>query len=139
MARPKKEKTQETPSAVSEPIKEVLVVPPLTPEVVTPVVPAPVITSKVSNKTSNSKKSTAEPSYWPPADNDEMSRYFRVIYNSEAASRISGEVTRQRDLNLWGVHQYNDSSRNSYARSFYFRDQNNALAAVRHAQKLTTE
>lgn len=146
MARPKKIITQDLNSTTTEPNEEVLAVGPAAPEEVLPIikevvpaaVTAPEITSKVVNKTDNTKN-TPEPNYWPPADSDEMSRYFRVIYNSEAASRVSDTVTRQRDLNLWGVHQYNDASKNSFARSFYFREQNNALAAVRHAQKLTAE
>jgi len=52
----------------------------------------------------------------PEIDKVEMSRYFCVINNSEQASRIMQAVSHQRDLEMWGVHQYdNNRSRNTYA------------------------
>lgn len=70
-------------------------------------------------------------------DRCEMSRYFRVIYNSTEASRINQAISHQRDLEMWGVHQYdNNRSRNSYARSFYFKDRSNAVIALQHALDL---
>lgn len=78
----------------------------------------------------------AKPVLHPPEDNREMDRYFCVIKNREAAARISDIISHQRDLGLWGVHQFDNSSRNTYARSFYFRDRGNAVKAVLHAQNL---
>lgn len=73
----------------------------------------------------------------PEADRHEMNRYFCVINNSDQASRIMQSVSHQRDLEMWGVHQYdNNRSRNSYARSFYFKNVENAKAALEHASKL---
>lgn len=73
----------------------------------------------------------------PEADRIEMDRYFCVINNSDQASRIMQSVSHQRDLEMWGVHQYdNNRSRNSYARSFYFKNVENAKFALEHARKL---
>ncbi len=73
----------------------------------------------------------------PEMDRIEMDRYFRVINNSDQASRIMQSVSHQRDLEMWGVHQYdNNRSRNSYARSFYFKNVENAKFALEHASKL---
>ena len=77
---------------------------------------------------------------FPEADQREMDRYICVINNCEQASRIAESMTHQRDLQLWGVHQYNaGGSRNSFARSFYFRELANARAALDHASKLRNE
>jgi len=73
----------------------------------------------------------------PEIDRIEMDRYFRVINNSEQASRIMQAVSHQRDLEMWGVHQYdNNRSRNTYARSFYFKDRQNAVKALDYTNKL---
>lgn len=73
----------------------------------------------------------------PEIDRSEMDRYFRVINNSTEASRISDTISHQRDLQLWGVHQYdNNKSRNTYSRSFYFKKRENALIALKYADKL---
>jgi hypothetical protein len=46
-------------------------------------------------------------------------------------------ISHQRDLEMWGVHQYDKSrSRNTYARSFYFKDRQNAVKALDYANKL---
>jgi hypothetical protein len=148
MARPKKEKTQEVNTElvtehivnISESeitqhndieyksIKEVAE------EVPTQVIDTAINTPKTVPKT---VLNIPEPRFTPKADSDEMDRYFRVIYNREEAERISQMITRQRDLNLWGVHQYDSNgSKNSFARSFYFRELNNAQYAVDHAQGL---
>lgn len=75
----------------------------------------------------------------PEMDRIEMDRYFRVINNSEQASRIMDAISHQRDLEMWGIHQYdNNRSRNSYSRSFYFKSRENAVIALEHAKKLTT-
>lgn len=73
---------------------------------------------------------------FPEADQREMDRYFCVINNCEQASRIAQAVTHQRELQLWGVHQYTNGSRNTYSRSFYFRELANARAALAHATTL---
>lgn len=89
------------------------------------------------SKPVSTDKNIQEPRFYPKADNDEMDRYFRVIYNREEAMRISPMITHQRDLQLWGVHQYDaNGSKNSFARSFYFRELNNAQHAVAYAQGL---
>lgn len=76
----------------------------------------------------------------PEIDRTEMGRYFRVINNSEQASRIMQAISHQRDLEMWGVHQYdNNRSRNTYARSFYFKDRQNAVKALDHSNKLLSE
>lgn len=76
----------------------------------------------------------------PEIDRVEMDRYFRVINNSEQASRIMQAVSHQRDLEMWGVHQYdNNRSRNTYARSFYFKDRQNAVKALDYTNKLLSE
>ena len=76
----------------------------------------------------------------PEIDRIEMDRYFRVINNSEQASRIMQAVSHQRDLEMWGVHQYdNNRSRNTYARSFYFKDRQNAVKALDYTNKLLSE
>lgn len=73
----------------------------------------------------------------PEVDRHEMSRYFCVINNSEEASRIMDAISHQRDLEMWGVHQYDkNQSRNSYSRSFYFKNRDNAVTALNHAKKL---
>lgn len=73
---------------------------------------------------------------FPEVDQREMDRYFCVINNRTTASLISETITHQRDLNLWGVHQFDNESRNSFARSFYFRDRINADKALSVAQKI---
>jgi hypothetical protein len=74
---------------------------------------------------------------FPEADRVAMAGYIRVINNSNQASRITQTISHQRDLEMWGVHQYDDNrSRNTYARSFYFRDRQNAVKALEHANKL---
>lgn len=73
----------------------------------------------------------------PEADRYEMDRYICVINNSEQASRISQAISHQRELQMWGVHQYDkNQSRNSYARSFYFKNRDNAVKALAHALTL---
>lgn len=122
MARPKKNKTEDevleqtSAPAVAEPAPEET--------------PAPVAEKKSPTDVSD---------VTPDIDAHEMSRYFRVINNSEQASRISSTVTRQRELNLWGVHQYTDVSRNSYSRSFYFREHRNAVHALEYAKAKAAE
>lgn len=74
---------------------------------------------------------------FPEADKHEMDRYFCVINTSNQASRILQEISHQRDLEMWGIHQYdNNPSRNSYARSFYFKNRENAVRALEHTNKL---
>jgi hypothetical protein len=74
---------------------------------------------------------------FPEADRVAMGGYIRVINNSNQASRIMQTISHQRDLEMWGVHQYDDNqSRNTYSRSFYFRDKQNAVKALEHANKL---
>jgi hypothetical protein len=74
---------------------------------------------------------------FPEADRVAMAGYIRVINNSNQASRIMQTISHQRDLEMWGVHQYDDNqSRNTYSRSFYFRDKQNAIKALEHANKL---
>jgi hypothetical protein len=76
----------------------------------------------------------------PEIDKVEMDRYICVINNSNQASRIMQAVSHQRDLEMWGVHQYdNNRSRNSYARSFYFKNRENAVKALERAVKLASE
>jgi hypothetical protein len=76
----------------------------------------------------------------PEMDRVEMARYICVINNSNQASRIMQAVSHQRDLEMWGVHQYdNNRSRNSYARSFYFKNRENAVKALEYASKLLSE
>ena len=72
----------------------------------------------------------------PATDQCEMDRVFRVINNRGHALSICKTISHQRDLNLWGVHQYADESQNSFARSFYFRDRNNAQKVLDYAEKL---
>jgi len=128
MARPKKSVLPETVTpeveALTEQIKEVITEVPKVEE--TPVPSSPV--------------SIPEPPVeviQPEADRYEMDRYLCVINNSEQASRIMDAVSHQRDLEMWGVHQYDKNrSRNSYARSFYFKDRLNAIKALDHAKKL---
>jgi len=73
----------------------------------------------------------------PEADRIEMDRYFCVINTSNQASRISQAISHQRDLQMWGVHQYdNNTSRNSFSRSFYFKNRDNAVKALEHANSL---
>ena len=128
MARPKKSVLPETVTpeveALTEQIKEVITEVPKVEE-------TPVPSSTVS---------IPEPPVeviHPEADRYEMDRYIRVINNSEQASRIMDAISHQRDLEMWGVHQYDKNrSRNSYARSFYFKDRLNAVKALDHANKL---
>jgi hypothetical protein len=73
----------------------------------------------------------------PESDRIEMDRYFRVINTSNQASRISQAISHQRDLQMWGIHQYdNNTSRNSYARSFYFKNRENAVKALEYANSM---
>jgi hypothetical protein len=74
---------------------------------------------------------------FPEADRYEMDRYFCVINNSTQASRIMQDISHQRELFMWGVHQYDNSpSRNSYARSFYFKNRDNAVKVLEYTNKL---
>lgn len=128
MARPKKSVLPETVTpeveALTEQIKEVITVVPKSEEVPVPSAPA-------------SAPAQPEEVIQPEADRYEMDRYICVINNSEQASRISETISHQRDLEMWGVHQYDKNrSRNSYARSFYFKNRLNALKALDHAKKL---
>lgn len=129
MARPKKNKLSEAEVDASTPGVELPVITPVEkPESVivepsTPI-PAPVVEAP-------------EEAIQPEADRYEMNRYFCVINTSNEASRISETISHQRDLEMWGVHQYDKNrSRNSYARSFYFKNRLNALKALDHANKL---
>lgn len=121
MARPKKnilpETTEPEVEALTAQIKEAITEVPKTVEATEPVQPEEVIE--------------------PEADKYEMNRYFCVINNSNEASRISQTISHQRDLEMWGVHQYDkNQSRNSYARSFYFKNRLNALKALDYTNKL---
>jgi len=73
---------------------------------------------------------------FPEADKREMDRYFCVINNREGALLISEDITKQKDLGLFGVHQYASISKNSFACSFYFREFSNALRAIQYAKNL---
>jgi len=73
---------------------------------------------------------------FPEADKREMDRYFCVINNREGALLISEDITKQKDLGLFGVHQYASISKNSFACSFYFREFSNALRAIEYAKNL---
>ncbi len=137
MARPKKSKLPETEVEVSTPkvdinfISSASTEPTIVEEInveptTTDMQPPPVATSA----------GVQEPEITPEFDAREMSRYFCVINNSEAASRISPQITHQRELQLWGVHQYDNASKNSFARSFYFKELRNAQHALAAAQKL---
>lgn len=117
MARPKKVKNDEADNTADTAMNE--------PEV-----------QALEPATLAAPQTTKDEEVTPEADAHEMSRYFRVINNSEQAMLMSRTVTRQRDLNLWGVHQFSDISRNSYARSFYFKEHRNAVHALEHAKKL---
>lgn len=70
------------------------------------------------------------------ADKREIDRYFCVIDNSEKASRIDQTITFNREFNVYGVHQFINHARNTYARSFYFGSKDIAGKAVAHAQAL---
>lgn len=128
MPRPKKVKTEQ-PTVLAEEItaatpvvEETIVVPTEQTVEETPAFPA--------------EAGAKEPAITPEFDAREMDRYFRVINNSEAASRIAPQITHQRELQLWGVHQYDNASRNTFARSFYFKELRNAQHALEAAQKL---
>jgi hypothetical protein len=131
MARPKKSNLSEEDVAAA------------TPEVVLPVIlpventeaatPQPLVEPQVEEP----KAEEPEEVILPEADRIEMDRCFRVINTSSQASRISQAISHQRELQMWGVHQYDDNrSRNSYARSFYFKDRENALKALARVNKL---
>jgi hypothetical protein len=128
MARPKKNQLPEQPVADS------------TPEVKVVTQPVEDINLEVKIEEPQavvpSTVQAAPPPITPEADAREMDRYFRVINNSEAASRISTQITHQRELQFWGVHQYDNASRNTFARSFYFKELRNAQYALEAAQKL---
>jgi hypothetical protein len=127
MARPKKNQVTEqaaasAPTEVVEINNETL----NTAETVTP-------------ETQKTSENSAPP-ILPEIDRVEMDRYFCVINTSNQASRIMQAVSHQRDLEMWGVHQYDDNrSRNSYARSFYFKNRENAVKALEHASKLLSQ
>lgn len=136
MARPKKSNLSEEDVAAA------------TPEVVLPVIlpventeaatPQPLVEPQVEEpKAEEPKAEEPEEVILPEADRIEMDRCFRVINTSSQASRISQAISHQRELQMWGVHQYDDNrSRNSYARSFYFKDRENALKALARVNKL---
>ena len=137
MARPRKNKLPEVTIPEVEVLAEQIskaVEPPT--EIIN--VPAPV--ESVVTVTTSTPAPTFEEDpkvIQPEMDRIEMERYFRVINNSDQASRIMQAVSHQRDLEMWGVHQYdNNRSRNSYARSFYFKSRENAAFALEHANKL---
>jgi hypothetical protein len=131
MARPKKNKLSE---------QEVVDTTPEVVEVTPEVVDATPEVVEVSEPVTVKEPDPAPPEIiQPEADRVEMDRYFRVINNSEQASRIMQAVSHQRDLQMWGVHQYDkNQSRNSYARSFYFKNRENAVKALAHAEQLLT-
>lgn len=125
MARPKKNTLPETEVAAT------------TPEVVIPVITPVENTEPVSVPVPAPEVKAPEEVIQPEMDRIEMDRYFRVINTSNEASRISDTISHQRDLEMWGVHQYDKNhSRNSYSRSFYFRNRLNALKALDYANKL---
>lgn len=151
MARPKKSKLSESKVDASTPIVEVKpveIVNAEVPVIETPAVEieevkvaveelAPAPPPPVMEEAQPKGIEKPEDVIIPEADKHEMDRYFRVINNSEQASRIMDAVSHQRDLQMWGVHQYdNNRSRNSYARSFYFKNRENAVKALEYAQKL---
>jgi hypothetical protein len=135
MARPKKNKLPEQTVADSTP--EVQVVLPTVETIVTEVkIVEPQITETPVQEAPKTPKNDLA-SILPEIDRVEMDRYIRVINNSEQASRIMQAVSHQRDLEMWGVHQYdNNRSRNTYARSFYFKDRQNAVKALEYTNKL---
>ncbi len=135
MARPKKNKLPEQTVADSTP--EVQVVLPTVETIVTEVkIVEPQITETPAQEAPKTPKNDLA-SILPEIDRVEMDRYIRVINNSEQASRIMQAVSHQRDLEMWGVHQYdNNRSRNTYARSFYFKDRQNAVKALEYTNKL---
>jgi hypothetical protein len=131
MARPKKSKLPETVTPEVESLEKHISASVINPPEVVAEVPPPVAPSPVESK----------PNFLdtiqPEADRSEMSRYFCVINNSEQASRIMQAISHQRDLEMWGLHQYdNNRSRNSYSKSFYFKSRENAVIALEHANKL---
>jgi hypothetical protein len=133
MARPKKNKLEEQEVESSTP--EVVGINNTAPaEVETVSIPTPVPVTV-------EKPKDPEPEViLPEMDRVEMDRYICVINNSNQASRIMQAVSHQRDLEMWGVHQYdNNRSRNSYARSFYFKNRENAVKALEYASKLLSE
>lgn len=131
MARPRKSNLSEEEVAET------------TPEVVLPDI-LPVENAEVTTPQPSAEPQVEEPKaeepeelILPEADRIEMDRCFRVINTSSQASRISQAISHQRELQMWGVHQYDDNnSRNSYARSFYFKDRENALKALARINKL---
>jgi len=135
MARPKKNKLPEQTVADSTP--EVQVVLPTVETIVTEVkIVEPQITETPVQEAPKTPKNDLA-SILPEIDRVEMDRYICVINNSEQASRIMQAVSHQRDLEMWGVHQYdNNRSRNTYARSFYFKDRQNAVKALEYTNKL---
>lgn len=135
MARPKKNQLSE--QTVTDSTPEVQVVLPTVETIVTEVkVEEPQITETPVQEIPKAPENDLS-SILPEIDRVEMDRYFRVINNSEQASRIMQAVSHQRDLEMWGVHQYdNNRSRNTYARSFYFKDRQNAVKALDYTNKL---
>ena len=140
MARPRKNKLPEVTTPEVEALVEQIskAVEPPTEIINVPAAAEPTVTTTTT--------STPVPTFeeapkviQPEMDRIEMDRYFRVINNSEQASRIMDAISHQRDLQMWGIHQYdNNRSRNSYSRSFYFKSRENAVIALEHAKKLTT-
>jgi hypothetical protein len=138
MARPKKNKLPE--ETITESTPEVQVVPQPVENVDLEVKIAEPKAAEVPVQETLNAPENDLASILPEIDRVEMSRYFRVINNSEQASRIMQAVSHQRDLEMWGVHQYdNNRSRNTYARSFYFKDRLNAAKALDYANKLLSE
>jgi hypothetical protein len=128
MARPKKNQLSEQTVADSTPEVQVALLPVENTE--------PQVTEVPVQETPKAPENDLL-SILPEIDRVEMDRYFRVINNSEQASRIMQAISHQRDLEMWGVHQYDKSrSRNTYARSFYFKDRQNAVKALDYTNKL---
>lgn len=96
-----------------------------------------VVTPEPAQEIPETPVSAIPEAIFPEADKHEMDRYFCVINTSNQASRILQAISHQRDLEMWGIHQYdNNPSRNSYARSFYFKNRENAVRALEHTNKL---
>ena len=128
MARPKKNQLSEQTVADSTPEVQVALLPVENTE--------PQVTEVPVQETPKAPENDLL-SILPEIDRVEMDRYFRVINTSNEACRISDTISHQRDLEMWGVHLYDKNhSRNSYARSFYFRNRLNALKALDYANKL---
>ena len=156
MARPKKKLLAPVADLAEAPHPQIAAVTEaLNPEVTTPTVevqpPTPVLETPEPVKVTltvvqaplqqtsapvPSARITVTNDIFPDTDKSEMDRYICVIKNCEAAMRISDLITHQRDLGLWGVHQYDNNSRNTFARSFYFRERVNAVKALNHAISL---